>query len=230
MRGNMETLHSLLSSYGTLLYLDTLIKDKSYRFQNAIAIFKDEVCMPPAGTNKRSIVVAQRKLKITHLSQRRNCSVLLALLHKKLKLSQAGGFSCRNHQMPNVCFSKGARYDGNSAEPSLQDYQGTHSSQRIHFSQDEQVFEVYDHPDPFTRDNYWRSSHALLPRGICYYPRFVAHEEVLKTPELQFSHLNHQPSLGPFSMRSKGYNEHLSPAFLDLVAHNHRRANIRINC
>ena len=90
VRANKKDLVGLLHGLGDLLCFEILIKDKQFRFQSGIAVFKDTATVKSALETK-PFVVFKRKLKISDLVSRNNASTLLTILVRKATQAAAEG-------------------------------------------------------------------------------------------------------------------------------------------
>ena len=90
VRANKKDIVSLLLSLGDLLCFEVLIKDKQFRFQSGIAVFKDTASVKSALETK-PFIVFKRKLKVSDLVSRNNASTLLTILVRKASQAAAEG-------------------------------------------------------------------------------------------------------------------------------------------
>lgn len=90
VRASKKDLVGLLLGMGDLLCFEILIKDKQFRFQSGIAVFRDTTTVKSALETK-PFVVFKRKLKISDLVSRNNASTLLTILVRKATQTAAEG-------------------------------------------------------------------------------------------------------------------------------------------
>lgn len=90
VRANKKDIVSLLLTLGELLCFEILIKDKQFRFQSGIAVFRDSATVKSA-LEAKPFVVFKRKVKISDLPSRNNSSTLLTILVRKASQAAAEG-------------------------------------------------------------------------------------------------------------------------------------------
>lgn len=232
MRGGAYHLQALLSSYGTLIHTETLIKDKNFRFQNAIAIFSSPVSFTSADARKQAMVVSHRKLKVNELSQRRNCAVMLAILLKKLKshTTPNAGTSSKSSSWnwPSGLARKDCEALGplNNHPSARKGYSGKRASDRLGLQK----------PDNRYQANCTDKGHGCIwpvgsaDQGNRYDPSLVALSIAagLGIPKSQL--LTQKPSTSSYLLQQQGIYGYLAPMNLCQVDLNHSRDNIRVNC
>lgn len=90
VRADKTQVTKMMATLGDLICFEFLIRDKQFRFQGGIAVFRDS----PENLSKvksRPFVVFKRKLRVSDLASRNNCSTLLGLLVKKLSPTSSEG-------------------------------------------------------------------------------------------------------------------------------------------
>lgn len=230
MRGTPEDLRLLLSIYGNLIHADTLIKDKNFRFQNAIAIFDEPVSIPPADSKKKAMVVSHRKIKIARLSQRRKCSVLLAIMYKKMRTNCSGGLTQCQWLGASDCNCKSAPTQERSIESShnemvvygrndkTRNLPTTNRTVCVCFQPKSTI--MIDSKQPRVNPKYRGSRYDSASVA----PTVVQLSGLPQLHALDYWLLEDLQALG--HEESSGF---LSPIFLDKVELNHKSNNIRVN-
>lgn len=83
VRADKAQIVNMMNTLGNLLCFEFVIRDKQFRFQGGVAIFK-ESAEKVAAIKTRPFLVYKRKLRVSELSSRNNTFILLAVLLKKL--------------------------------------------------------------------------------------------------------------------------------------------------
>lgn len=96
VRANKEHVLEVLEPLGNLLAFEFVIRDKMFRFQAGLAIFKDSQGVIEE-LKAKPTVLFKRKLRIFDLASRKNSSTLLAIMAKKVSASCADKETTEQH-------------------------------------------------------------------------------------------------------------------------------------
>lgn len=96
VRAHKEHVVELLEPLGHLLAFEFVIRDKMFRFQAGLAIFKDSQGVIEE-LKAKPTVLFKRKLRIFDLASRKNSSTLLAIMAKKVSAGSADKDTTENH-------------------------------------------------------------------------------------------------------------------------------------